>query len=44
MVESVTVYEESTPDYIIFNLKGNYDFRLPVSSDNLKQIKDLLKP
>ena len=44
MVESVTVSEETLPDYVIFNLKGNYDFRLPVSTDNLKQIKDLLKP
>ena len=43
MVEDISIKTETAPDYIIFNLKGNYDFRLPVSRDLIQKAELLLK-
>ena len=43
MVEDISIRTETAPDYIVFTLKGNYDFRLPVSRDLIPRAELLIK-
>ena len=43
MVKDISIRTETAPDYIMFNLKGNYDFRLPVSTDLIPEAELLLQ-
>ncbi len=35
MVENIALNTAASPKFMVFNLKGNYDFKLPVSEDNI---------
>ena len=42
MVKEIYIITDSSPNYLIFDLKGSYDFRIPVSADNTLKAEVLL--
>ncbi len=42
-VEEISIDRKGVQNMIIFNIRGNYDFRLPVSDDNLQKAEILLQ-